>query len=391
MKKSTVLFFCFFFLISCGQDVQETSPKEETPTIKTTDSEKTPISLEDLVLGKTVNLGNLNNQPIEWVVKEKNPDGSFMLVSKRILLSTAFDNAGREIEWQSSSLDQYLNNGFYESTFSENEKKHIKNDFVAISKNPKYEKNDKQQVEFKFKRKVFLLGIEEIDRLFAGEDSLVAETVEYPDKHKKASNTWWWLRTNGRNNGKVVFISDSGKIDYSGKETDSKGGVRPAIKYIYDVQQPAAPVPQPESVLGSCDRLHEFMEVCTPFKCRREIAFQEEILYDTAEIKGMRNGKCRYEKVLHFQKEGTIKIICNLGDSDRLNASEYFKDPEHTNFFYAIIMENSKKTVDNPFKYFFVDNVCVLLQEKIDGNCEQIVFEDGHYLGTKKVSCPEAD
>lgn len=151
---------------------------------------------------------------------------------------------------------------------------------------------------------------------------------------------------------------------------------------------------EPEPIFGSCENMHKYMAACAPFKCSRPTTFLGQTLDDTFEIKGKRNGKCRYVTGVHMQQKGktidSVNLICNLGDGERLMASEYLKNPENIKYTTLNgIQDNSKNTV-KPFTVFFADNVCVKACKKSQTEIEQTVLEDGHFV-TKKVRCPSDD
>lgn len=151
---------------------------------------------------------------------------------------------------------------------------------------------------------------------------------------------------------------------------------------------------EPEPIFGSCENMHKYMAACAPFKCSRATTFLGQTLDDTFEIKGKRNGKCRYVTGVHMQQKGntidSVNLICNLGDGERLMASEYLKNPENLKYTTLNgIQDNSKNTV-KPFTVFFADNVCVKACKKSQTEIEQTVLENGHFV-TKKVRCPSDD
>lgn len=160
------------------------------------------------------------------------------------------------------------------------------------------------------------------------------------------------------------------------------------------VAQPDAPVPQPEALFGSCDRLHEFMDVCSPFKCSVASNFLGQTIDDTYEVKGIRNGKCRYVTGLHMEAKGKVtdnaSLICNFEEEDRHTAAEFLKNPKNLKSSVITGISENKNNGSNPFVKFFADNVCVQACKKNQNEIEQIVLENGHFV-SKKVRCPSED
>ena len=76
-------------------------------------------------LGEHVMYGSYQGEPVEWRVLDKK-DGEILLLSEYGLDILPFDDSGSgSIIWENSSIRNWLNNEFYNSTFSKEEQENI--------------------------------------------------------------------------------------------------------------------------------------------------------------------------------------------------------------------------------------------------------------------------
>ena len=95
-------------------------------------------SLGDVVLyGNYEQDANEDNgtEAIEWIVVEKS-DTRVVLLSKYSIECQRYEKNGRDLQWESSSLREYLNSTFYEKAFTEAEREKIAITHVKAEKNP---------------------------------------------------------------------------------------------------------------------------------------------------------------------------------------------------------------------------------------------------------------
>ena len=96
------------WLIGCG--------KSEGPVAEST------VPLER---GEHIMYGSYQGEAIEWRVLDKKGD-EVLLLSEYGLDAQPFDTSGKErVLWKDSTIRKWLNNDFYNSTFSEKEKEYI--------------------------------------------------------------------------------------------------------------------------------------------------------------------------------------------------------------------------------------------------------------------------
>ena len=83
-------------------------------------------------IGEHVMYGSYQGEPVEWRVLDKK-DGEILLLSEYGLDILPFDDSGSgSIIWENSSIRNWLNNEFYNSTFSKEEQENILVDLLGV-------------------------------------------------------------------------------------------------------------------------------------------------------------------------------------------------------------------------------------------------------------------
>ena len=146
--------------------------------------------------GQDNDLSN-DKKPIEWVVLENNED-NVKVISRYILDAVPYHQYYEEVQWKDSTIHEWLNNGFYNAAFSDEEKKKIK-------VTGKY----KDTFPAKLWSDVDLMELDEITRYYGGElyhneyeeyynsKQLVAEATPYAIANG-CENSYWWLEDTGK-------------------------------------------------------------------------------------------------------------------------------------------------------------------------------------------------
>lgn len=197
----------------------------------------------------TVTFGQYQNENIEWLVVEKR-NGTALLLSKYILdygrYAIKKNSESKFIDWNDSLIRNWLNKDFYNSAFSDFEKKKI----VKTNMNDTGVKDN-----------VFILSLTEVNNYFGTYDEegynlkLATKPTKYA-KNKKNKNDMptfndnglFWLRdVNITNAGMVLDTGLALFNDYdlpkflkksryvaSGYDVNLQEGIRPAIWVIYD-------------------------------------------------------------------------------------------------------------------------------------------------------------
>jgi len=141
---------------------------------------------------------------IYWRVLEVK-DGKALLITESIIEKRAFRRG--------TYLSEYLNDEFYNNTFSQEEKKQIAETTVTNGKNP--DTTDK----------IFLLSEDEVKKYFADNEERVA--------YFNSNTCGWWLRLPIRTDyfgDYAAFVQGSGRVgDDCPVEENEDIGVRPAL------------------------------------------------------------------------------------------------------------------------------------------------------------------
>lgn len=175
---------------------------------------------------------------IKWNVISESGDAYTLLASSAVDCMP-YNDAFAAASWEKSSLSSWLNGYFYDTAFSEEEKKGIVPTELGANRNPIYNNVTGEYL----KTNVYLLSAENLLDPACGFDVYVqtddtarmcAQTpyaqargvYVYSDGYCK-----WWTRTNGVEASYAVFVNSNGVIGCDGIFVNSEGvGVRPAVR-----------------------------------------------------------------------------------------------------------------------------------------------------------------
>ncbi len=226
--------------------------------------DKNEYDFRDVTAGDTIKFGKYqqntsDKEPIEWLVL-KVYDDSIWVVSKYALFQCEYHNRKGDITWEYANLRYVLNNSFYNSAFSKEEKKLIKKDYVSGGNNPDAflansgEGNDDS---------VFILDGCQVDN-FSNDYERKCKATKYAKEtgvKTKDDYCRWWVRGPGNtgfndnlmnamsmswmfahpdesasledddgSTDLAMVIEYSGKLDTTGQKANTQGlGVRPSI------------------------------------------------------------------------------------------------------------------------------------------------------------------
>ena len=189
---------------------------------------------------------NLENgqEPIRWIVLQKTKS-QLMLMSKYGLDVQPFNTEGVDIRWENCSLRAWLNDDFYNTAFTDEEKEKINTKTVKNGENPFYSDSTASADTLD---KVFLLSIEgatnkaynfsedrgDYDdlRKCAPTEYATAKGAYISDIQTKDGlfTSLWWLRTVGQYENETVYVIGSGYIRKDGWSVNRNDFViRPVI------------------------------------------------------------------------------------------------------------------------------------------------------------------
>ena len=222
--------------------------------------------MEEIRIGSTLVIGKYwqneeledGKTGLEWIVISKENNRVLLLCKKGIEVK-AYDSKKDKAIWKNCELRKWLNNDFYDETFSEDEKMKICKISLYNKENAKYMIVEHESTE----DKVFCLSVNEIDEYYGIKDysndfytgrnaDLICDITDYVKKkilqseksYMNVSNIKsyrWWTRSFSTNHGnlhgkessyKACVVDGNGCV---GKESFAKIGipqlVRPALWY----------------------------------------------------------------------------------------------------------------------------------------------------------------
>ena len=218
-------------LTSCGKapEVTETSEttteqttttSAETTTDATTAASTTAATTADqsdidekfrgLVPGDTFTFGEYEGEEMSWIVLSTTGYVCYCIAEDNILVRN-YDSSGRVDDRNDSDLFHWLNEDFYEGSFTDEEKVRIK---YAVSES-----------DISSDYKIYLLS---------RRDVMSYETIL--QAHPASDD--WWLRSGSNSVPESVDIcSCSGQVSYDGASCSDWNGVRPAMRLYIGVDE----------------------------------------------------------------------------------------------------------------------------------------------------------
>ena len=180
--------------------------------------------------GDYVKFGSYYGEDIEWLVLEVK-DGKVLVISKYLLDCKQYNTSCTDVTWETCTLRNWLNDSFFNTAFSADEKARIPIVTVAPDKNPDYDTNSGIATQ----DKVFLLSITEVNKYFNSDNERQCAPTDYAiangvDVSSFNGNCYWWLRTTGRYQDKAAAVANDGRVTEFGlyvEEDDN--AVRPAM------------------------------------------------------------------------------------------------------------------------------------------------------------------
>ena len=172
---------------------------------------------------------------IEWLVLAKE-NNRVLVISDKALDCRAYQaNSISYVTWEKCSLRKWLNNDFFNTAFSDDEKAMIPTVTVSADKNPKNDTDPGNATQ----DQVFLLSIVEAKKYFSPDSARQCSPTDYAvanGAYKSNDNIcWWWLRSLGYRQDFAAFVFSNGVIFEDGYYIlNSHRAVRPAMWITID-------------------------------------------------------------------------------------------------------------------------------------------------------------
>ena len=132
-------------LASCGSDEKKNNNTEASKASEQIQVASTPKN-NDTTVGGIYIFGSYEQdkddtngkEPIEWIVLDKESDGTLVLVSKYALDVKPYNENRTDVTWETSTLRKWLNEDFYNAAFSAIEQGRILTTHVINKSNASY-------------------------------------------------------------------------------------------------------------------------------------------------------------------------------------------------------------------------------------------------------------
>lgn len=170
--------------------------------------------------------------PISWILLDKT-ENKALLLSKYSLYNSAYDVFNKNYNFSRLNESYHSFTNFDE--FNDNEKKHIIDTRVTISKNNKFpQNNDLGSVN----AKLFFLSIDDIKKYFSDENGSILnnklKTICDGINDDYSNEIGWWLRDIGETYWTVAYIDENGNLNERGMlKSNSLIGYRLAMWISY--------------------------------------------------------------------------------------------------------------------------------------------------------------
>lgn len=169
---------------------------------------------------KELTLGTFRDKPLIWKILKTENDKALILC-KNCLDCMQYHTEDIPIAWGDSSIRYWLNNVFYNSAFSEQERLRI---LPVKLENKDYYYTSCISGGRDTEDRVFLLSLDEVKEYLPQPEDRIAKPLT------KDGSPLWWLRTVGMNSDFALYVHDEGEIYAGGEYVDyDYSSVRPAL------------------------------------------------------------------------------------------------------------------------------------------------------------------
>lgn len=168
-------------------------------------------------------------KPIKWCILAQEKDKA-LLITKMGIDTKKYNEEFEDVTWETCSLRKWLNQEFYNSAFTEQEKKMIVTSKVTADRNPEYNIDPGKDTQ----DKIFLLSIPEVSKYLNYFDRCLQVTPYAKKKGAEFSDYYgsavWWLRSPGSYIRSAAYVGFNGSVGMYGELVfKSNIVVRPAL------------------------------------------------------------------------------------------------------------------------------------------------------------------
>ena len=179
---------------------------------------------DEILFGRFPEKEDYIMSPLKWRVLDKTED-AVLIITVDCIISLS-DSLKQKGVWASSSARKLLNEGFYNTAFTDTEKSQILIHTVSTPRNKSQRIDGGPDTE----DHVFLLSVEEVKQYMPTNESQESTPTEYARK-KDMRQTWgfWQLRTPGKSSFGPVAVHDFGGFSAMTGNYVGSGYLRPAM------------------------------------------------------------------------------------------------------------------------------------------------------------------
>ena len=164
----------------------------------------------------------------EWLLLDRSETEAILMLEDCKNYLDFIDSRTKTINWENSSVRQYLNESFYNRMFTAEEKELIKekeietNCYMSMGQNTKSFSGEIETIYTN--DKVYILSVEECEKYFNNDKTKLKEYDDILDK----SDPWWLRNTTSE---VAVGVNDLGKVGIKGGESTifEEAGLRAVI------------------------------------------------------------------------------------------------------------------------------------------------------------------
>lgn len=204
---------------------------------------------------------NDDKMPIRWRILSKNGNDAYV-IADQVLDCKQYHETEEIVNWENSSLREWLNQEFYHAAFSTEEKDAIQGQTLENSENEGYRTSDEQDLvdqislpsvadminlEYGFSGNAQSFdqarvgkatayaegqGVQTVGSVYAEEQEVQTSDKVYAKDQETGSegvkNSWWWLRSSGKDMDTIAYVGAGGFVDRDGSN-HGNFGVRPTL------------------------------------------------------------------------------------------------------------------------------------------------------------------
>lgn len=194
-------------------------------------NEEAAVSRNHISLGRYPMVNRKKLDPIDWIILEKNNDGTALITTNRLLSIQRYNTSTKHVNWHDSTIRKWLNDEFYSDAFATEERKVILTSKVNNRKKTVFGITGGLDTE----DNIFMLSEDELKKYFPTAAEKKARPTRTVRQYRPESNDFgystWWLRTTSVLPHKAKVVDPYGEVSAMGRDTYSfKICVRPVMK-----------------------------------------------------------------------------------------------------------------------------------------------------------------